>query len=353
MRTPTAERHTAMIFRWWVEQIFDLVPASWLNTLAKSSDAAILEMDSPQHCILWVRRDGTSVRLGDGATGELRAALASVTDLPHLLLLRVAPEQALCKKLSLPMAARRDLKSLLGFEIDRETPFEQTEVYWNYVVSAQDKERGKLDLDLVIVPRQLADAAVAAARDAGFDPAALEVDIEPDRSVLLWVAAQRPVRQILPRRKLIPLVSVTCALAAAFVILSFAGQQWNLFVANRAIADLEARAHEASLLRQSANHRLAAITFFSRTHGANGSALGILTAATRTLPDDTYLTSLSVHEGRMTISGFSDSAASLIGLLAKSPSFREPAFDSPVTESADNDQEKFTISMALAPMDTL
>jgi general secretion pathway protein L len=329
--------------------MFDLVPASWLNILAKSTNAAILEIDNDRHFVLWARRDGTSSRISEGAIGELKAALASVTDLPHLLLLRVAPDQALCKKLSLPSAARRDLQSLLGFEIGRETPFEQGEVYWNYVVGAQDKARGRLDLDLVIVPRQLADTAVAAARDAGFDPAGLEVDIETGRSVMLWVAAQRPVRQILSRRKLIPPVSVACALAAAFVILSFGGQQWNLFIANQAIAGFRDRANEASALRQSASRRLAAITFFSRTHGANGSALGILAAATRTLPDDTYLTSLGVHDGRITLSGFSDSAASLIGLLAKSSSFREPAFDSPVTESGDNDQEKFTISMSLVP----
>jgi general secretion pathway protein L len=106
-------------------------------------------------------------------------------------------------------------------------------------------------------------------------------------------------------------------------------------------------------LQQAANHRLAAITFLSRTNGANGSALNILAAATRTLPDNTYLASIVVHEGRVTMSGFSDSAASLIGLLAKSPAFRDPAFDSPVTESDDNDQEKFTVSMALAPAGSL
>ena len=345
-------RSAGILFRWWVEQLTDLVPASWLNVFAKSSDAAILELTG-DHARLSVRRDGVTKRIGHGVVADLRAFLASVTDLPHLLLLRVAPEQALCKTLSLPNAARRDLKSLLGFEIDRETPFEQAEVYWNYSAGPTDKTRGKFDLDLVIVPRSDVDPAIAAAREAGFDPAALDVAIGADRSLMIWITAQRHVHQFLPYRKLAPLAAVTAGLAAAFVILSLAGQQWNLFIANQTIERLQAPAHEAALLRQAADHRLSAITFLSRTHGANGSALGILAAATRTLPDDTYLTSLGVHDGQVTMAGYSESAASLIGLLAKSSSFREPSFDSPVTASQDSDQEKFTISMSLASMDSL
>jgi general secretion pathway protein L len=352
MHTSMTPRYAGLFFRWWVEQLTDLVPASWLNVFAKSSDAAILELTGDSF-LLSVRRDGAIARIGEGALADLKALLASVTDLPHLLLLRVAPGQALCKTLSLPNAARRDLKSLLGFEIDRETPFEQAEVYWNYLAGPTDKARGKFDLDLVIVPRSDIDAAIAAAQKAGFDPAALDVAIGPDRSLMIWIAEQRQVHRFLPYRKLAPLAAVTAGLAAAFVILSLAGQQWNLFIANQTINRLQAPAHEASLLRQSADHRLSAITFLSRTHGANGSALGILAAATRTLPDDTYLTSLVVHGGQVTMSGFSDSAASLIGLLAKSSSFREPSFDSPVTASEDSDQEKFTISMSLASVDSL
>jgi general secretion pathway protein L len=346
-----APQFTLRFFRWWVEQLADLIPASWLNVLEKSSNAAILEIDDRERFVLWVRRDGRMARVTDGALVELRHALESVTDLPRLLLLRVAPETALCKKLSLPSAARHSLKTILGFEIDRETPFEQAEVYWNYAVATQDERRGKLDLDLVILPRHLADAAITAARAAGFDAAALEVDTAPDRSVLIWTTAERPVHRILPYEKLIPLGMVTGGLVAVFVILSFAGQQWNLFIANRAIENLAPSAREASALTQNANHRRAAITFFSRTQG--GSALAILAAATHTMPDDTYLTSLAVHYGRITMSGFSGSAANLIGLLAKSPSFSEPAFDSAITESEINDREKFTVSASLASMDSL
>jgi general secretion pathway protein L len=340
---------TTILFRWWVERLAELVPANWLTLLAKSSDAAILDLQGDGFT-LHVRRDGTEALVARGTLPDLKSVLTSVTNLPQMLLLRVAPDRGLCKKLSVPLAARRDLKTLLGFEIDRESPFEQSEVYWNFMAGAQDKARGKLDVDLVIVPRSIADAAIAAARDAGFDPAALEVDVGAGKPVLIWIAAQPGMRRILPYRKLIPLAAVTGGLAAALVILSFAGQQWSLFIADRTISQLRGTAQEASGLQQAANHRLASIRFLGR--GGDSSALAVLAAATRTLPDDTYLSSLGLHDGHVTMSGYSESAASLIGRLEKSSSFRDPVFDSPLTEAEESDEEKFTISMSLAPADS-
>jgi general secretion pathway protein L len=336
---------TSNFLRWWLGQLTELVPARWLSLLAESSDAAVLEIRG-EHFSLNIRHDRDEAELVHGAITNLRPILGSVTGLPQLLLLRVAREQALIKQLSFPIAARRDLKNLLGFEIDRETPFEQSEVYWDYTITAQDKTRGKLDLELVIVPRALADAAIAQARNAGFDPAALEVETVPEKPLLIWLAAKAPVRQILPYRKLAPLAAVTGGLIAAMVILSFIGQQWSLFIANQTIDRLGTPAREASALREAANHRLAAIAFLGKGNGSG--ALEVLAAATRALPDDTYLSSIGVHDGRVTMAGYSESAASLIGILEKSPSFRDPVFDSPLTEAEDTDEEKFTLSMSLS-----
>jgi general secretion pathway protein L len=83
-------------------------------------------------------------------------------------------------------------------------------------------------------------------------------------------------------------------------------------------------------------------------HDRNGSAIATLAAATKSLPDETYLTALSLKAGRLTMSGLSPSAAQLIGLLARTPAFREPAFDAPVVESESTGLEAFTITVNVA-----
>ncbi len=46
-----------------------------------------------------VRREGKQAMAAEGSTSVLPVALGSVANLPHLLLLRMAPEQALRKKI--------------------------------------------------------------------------------------------------------------------------------------------------------------------------------------------------------------------------------------------------------------
>jgi general secretion pathway protein L len=105
---------------------------------------------------------------------------------------------------------------------------------------------------------------------------------------------------------------------------------------------------EAATFRKDAGQIAAAIGFLAKERSKNGSALTALAAATNTLPDDSYLSALSLRAGRLTLNGRSPSAAQVIGVLAQSPDFREPAFEAPVTRDPDNDLEAFTISVALA-----
>jgi general secretion pathway protein L len=93
---------------------------------------------------------------------------------------------------------------------------------------------------------------------------------------------------------------------------------------------------------------MAALAFMGQPNRAKGSALEILLAATRAMPDDSFLTSFDVQGGQVTMAGSSEAAAKLINALARSAAFREPVFDSAVLQSDGDDLEKFTISAKLA-----
>ena len=63
------------------------------------------------------------------------------------------PGQVLCREVMLPLAAARDLQAVLGFEMDRLTPFAADEVFWGVSGKTPDRARDKLRLRLAIVPR--------------------------------------------------------------------------------------------------------------------------------------------------------------------------------------------------------
>ena len=149
-------------------------------------------------------------------------------------------------------------------------------------------------------------------------------------------------------RPLIPLAAAGCVLALAAIVGPFVYQEWSIASANATIASLQSEADEATALRQSADQLSQTLDFFKKANG-QGSALSLLAAVTRSLPDDSYLTSLTLSGERLTMNGLSPSAADLVSLFAKLPQFREPSFDSPVVQSEDGDLEKFTISVKLRP----
>jgi general secretion pathway protein L len=342
-----------VFFSWWFAQLAGLLPDIVTRVSIRSTDAAIIEIDSRAASLL-LRSNGTATciaraSLSELGLGELARVVATQDAKPSLLLLRLPAEQVLQKHLSLPLAARRDLANALGFEIDRETPFTRDEVYWTYVVRSQDKVRGRLDVDLLIVPRSFADSFIESARRAGLEPDGIEVGGDGNGSTLIPLGSGKRIR-IRAEWPLIPLAAAAGAIALVAIAVPFAGQQWEIASADAALASLEAPAKEAGALRRSAD-QLALTNEFLKSQGQHyGRTLATLAAVTRALPDESYLTALTLRAGRLTMTGLSNSAAELVGLFAKAPEFREPTFDSPVVGSENGDQESFTLSVNLAPM---
>jgi general secretion pathway protein L len=265
-----------------------------------------------------------------------------------LLLLRPPPAQVLLKHLALPIAARHNLRNVLSFEIDRETPFAHDEIYWSHVVRQKDSARGQVEIDLFLVPRNSIDPFVEAARVAGLDPFGIEVDIGASATALIPLGAQERSPWVRSQRSVARLAAAACILVAVAVAIPFIRQHSALASADAMIASLTEPAREASGLHQSADQLTRIVASLKKERERNGSAVATLAAATKSLPDETYLTAFSLRAGRLTMSGLSPSAAHLIGLLAETPAFREPAFDAPVVKSESTGLEAFTITVNVA-----
>ena len=340
-------------FSWWFAQLAGLLPDIVTRVSSRPSNAAIIEIDS-RAASLWLPSNGTAVctaraSLSEFGLGELARVVVAQNTKPALLLLRLPAERVLQKRLSLPLAARRDLTNVLGFEIDRETPFTREEAYWTYAVRGHDKERGRLDVDLLIVPRNYVDTFIEFARRAGLDPDGIEVGEDGKSCAIIPLGIGKRIR-IRGDRPLIPLAAAAATVALVAIAAPFANQEWEIASADSALASLEAPASEAGALRRSADQSARTATFLRSQGEHYGRTLASLAAVTRALPDESYLTALTLRAGRLTMTGLSNSAAELVGLFAKVPEFREPAFDSPVVGSENGDLESFTLSVKLAPM---
>ncbi len=339
------------LVKWWLRQLRELLPGSLVKASAKGSDAAILDVDQDNLSLL-IRRRGQSrpvrqVRVDRAGFQEVARVIASQREVPRALLLRIPAATALRKELSLPIAAEGNLETLLGFEMDRETPFAKDEVYWGYRVRRRDAVHGRIDVDLVIVPYPAVASLLDSARHAGLDPIGIEVETAADARMLVRLgpaATRRPWR---PERSTAAIATAACVLLAIALAIPFIRQRQALSAVNEAVASLTIQAEEAASLRKSIDRISETARFLDKEHERTGDALTTLAVLSTVLPDDTHLTALNVHAGKATVTGESPAAAKLIGLFAAAPNFREPAFVSPVVQSENDGLESFTISVGL------
>jgi general secretion pathway protein L len=101
------------------------------------------------------------------------AADAEDEDIPREVqqtLLLLPDDKVLAKRVSLPAAAEENLREVLGFEMDLHTPFEASEVYYDYTVvgrDSADSARQQVTVDLVYAPQDAVDALVDGASSLG------------------------------------------------------------------------------------------------------------------------------------------------------------------------------------------
>ena len=85
------------------------------------------------------------------------------------------------------------------------------------------------------------------------------------------------------------------------------------------------------------------ITGMGYLHPIQVPALRTIAALTEILPDDTWLTELTLRQRKLTMAGRSAGAARLIGLLSADPTIRDAAFVAPVTRADSGGVDVFSI----------
>jgi len=327
------------IWAWWLRQVNSLIPAAWRGT--GWEDAVIVRIDrldaQPERSegAILIRRKGA-----ESFAAKLSFSGAPFTAAPHLATaLRLPPGTVLCREVRLPAAAERDLPRVLGFEMDRLTPFTPDEIFWG-VGGVRREAPGAVKLNLLITPRAPLENLLAALARGKLRPGYVE-----DAGGRIALSPGLAPRK---RRFYAALYGLCLLLALACLAIPVIRQQNALDAAQARIDALSPAAHEANALRQ----RLAIAASGQAAVAAaqaSGDALEILAALTTALPDDTYITDFTLKSGELSFDGESGNAARLIALLAAAPKFQNPGFAAPVTRAIDGAEDLFSIHLTVSP----
>jgi general secretion pathway protein L len=342
---------------WWACQLRELLPAR-LHGIGAAGPKTIVTFDpgspgaGPRFGIAPDGADGTfrHVTLDDAGVAAARAMLAGRRHSARVVL-RLPDSQVLVRDVVLPLAAERDPEAVLGFEMDRLTPFRTADVLWQADGLRRDRARNRLSLRLSLLPRTEFAAALPALARLGLTPEAVEVrcaGTAPEGSWRRLPLARPAGATRRERQRLRAGFAVVAGLAVIAAALPFVWQALAERALAARIAALTPQVQEVAVLRRHLAHADGAAAAFAALAAQVGNPLAVLAALTTILPDDTYLESLTLAQRRLAITGRSAAAARLIGLLAANPIMRTPAFVAPVTRTPDG-VDAFAIAADVAP----
>jgi len=140
-------------------------------------------------------------------------------------------------------------------------------------------------------------------------------------------------------------VAVTAGLAAATLLLALAipavtmiRDERRLDALNAALARLAPQVREVEQVAGAAERARREVETLRSFEAQHVRVLPLLRELTELLPQDVWLTNLSLDKKGLELAGFANAAAQLIPILEASPTFDRVEFTSPVTKGRDREQ---------------
>ncbi|GMQ95910.1 MAG: PilN domain-containing protein [Gammaproteobacteria bacterium] len=274
--------------------------------------------------------------------GRISAILAGLKAGSTRVEVEVPADKLLVKQIQLPLAAEENLRQVLGFEMQRQTPFRAEQVYFNYRVTARRAHSRQLAVQLSVVPRAVVDAVLEPLVDWHLVPEKSDARSDPDSRVFAFVPADAGRRSSSGLYR--ALLVLNLVLLVAVVAVPLVQQQRYLDQLRARLAEVRVSATTASDLQQRIDQQQARSRYVFAQKAGKPASVELLEELSRRLPDDTWLFRVEARDGKVYLQGTSSRASSLIAVLEDSRFFEDVRFASPVTQDGASGRERFHLS---------
>ncbi len=343
--------------RWWVAELKGMLPASVRERLQHAQRKVVARIEGDELELFW--QEGDNLQQLDVFSLEQDAevlrrqiqdllARHELEEAPRVLVM--AEAGVLRKILTLPLAAEANLRQALAFEMDRHTPFSADQVHFDYRIIDRDRERGQLQLELVVSPAAPLDEQVEQVSKQGLAPSAVDVALDGKPAELNLLPPERRRRTINRQTRLNLLLGAVVLLLLALVMAqSLWLREAQIEALELAIEEVRVEARRVQNIRTQIEDASEAAGFMFARRAETPSTVRVLAEVTRILPDDTYLDRLRVWDGNVQLQGKSDNAQRLIEMVNESPLLAEAGFRGSTRLDGATQKEVFDLTAAVAP----
>jgi general secretion pathway protein L len=345
-------------WRWWVDEIGQLLPERFAHMRGAGRVPVVAVTDSEVVLVEPRSAVGPETRLELGTLdetrrrGALRALLERAGEKRARARICLEPGEALVRRVTMPAATEENLSQVLGFEMDRLTPFRADEVYFDHRVVSRDAAAGQLDVQLAVARRALVDARVAQMRALGASVQGVTVREDashPHAPLDLLPLEQRGERES-PNERLIQggLVALVVLLLATALVFPLYRKREAIVAMLPMVAKARTDAESTDALARELERTAADYNFLLAKKHTSYPALAYVEEVTRLLPDNTWLQQLDIRPvgkaREVQISGETTSSSKLIEILEQSRLMQNAAPRGTVTRGSQPNTERFMIA---------
>ena len=351
-------------WRWWSGELLGLVPER-LAGIAGSQRAPLLALEAQAVTVLEPRlaagEAAPRVELADAdparAGPAVRALLERLGESRGRARVALAPHEALVRRVTMPAATEENLAMVLGFEMDRLTPFRAEEVCYDHRVIGRDAAGGTIAVLLAVARREVVEARLAQARALGLSVQGVTArdDAHREASTLDLLPRGERGEQEKPRERLVRqgLGILALLLLIAALVVPALSKRAEVHAIKPALDRAYAEAQATDALLKELDRLVSDHNFLLARRHATYPSLAYIEEVTRLLPDNTWLQQLelkAVGKGReLMLSGETVSSSKLIEIFEQSKLLQNTAPRGTVTRGTQPGTERFVIAAELRP----
>ena len=361
---PSFRQRMGAFWRWWTQELRQLLPQRFSAMGAASriplvvmrdGDVALIDprgaAGPPSASIAMETLDPAAQR------GAMRQLLEAAGETRGRVRLCLAREESLVRRVMLPAATEENLEQVLGFEMDRLTPFRAEDVYFDHRIVGRDAASGQIQVELAVARRDAVDPKVERLRQWGANVQGVTV---PDAGTTSAAPLDLLPHDLKGQREgggdrlLVPGLAIVVFLLLAVALLFPVYQKRAAVIAlHPVLAKAKQEAEATDVIRTGLEKQVADYNFLVTRKQGTWPALAFIEEVSRLLPDNTWVNQMDVKTAgknrEVQVTGETASASKLIEIFEQSTVLQNAAPKGAVTRGSVPGTERFMIVAEARP----
>lgn len=341
--------------RWWGAELRELLPKSLQDRMSHAQGKVVMKVAPETLTLAWYEAGNTALLEQFATAQDASVQQQQVADLLQEKELDEAQrdllldaDDVLAKTVTLPLATESNLRQALAFEMDRNTPFRATDVYFDYRVIERDKDKAQLRAEMLVTPKAEVDARLATLGDRGLAPSGVDVEREGRALGLNLLPPEQRHRVINRKSRMNLLLGLGAVVLLVGVMLqSLWLREHQIEMLNEQMDSVRVEARRVQNIRNQINDAVEAAGFMAKRRAESPPSVAIMAEVTRIVPDNTYLDRFRLWEGNLQLQGKSDNAQQLIEIVNDSTLFAGSAFNGSTRLDSRSGKEIFDLRAGL------